>query len=524
MIRTATTFFLVLLLALGLRVAGITYDSFWLDEGYQTMVDAIGQPLPDFTQVPDKPYLFQFGEPQPVERLLAQFRQVDPLCPPLHAVLLNRWMTVFGTGDAAVRALSVVFSLAALAVVYWCVYILFGARAALFTGLAQALSPFDIFYAQEARMYSLLVLAAAGSFGALLLVSRRVELALAGDTKRPPFDTISVGLWTMHAIFAWAMINTHYTGLFVFMAEICFGLWAAFSLRRWSFLVGCIVSWLAVAALWAPWLPLFFQAAKLRTASFYVVRDPGHWWWPAYALVRIAVNWIVFLSGKKVAWFAFPVYATSAVLLLGSVFASLKLRRLLTGPALPLTGVWLWLLVPPAVLLVMDILEAHRVVEIPRYVMATAPAVYVLAGLALSWLSNVSSRATTAFLALHCVFALLSNLSAHVSFQREPWRETAQAVEKIAAPDDLVLVAQHYDVVCLNRYLTRPLLQVGISPPMGAAHLSAVVGNRMRFILITAQEGESIKHLIPVQYRETSRVDWPHGLHLRVFTRVGDRQ
>jgi hypothetical protein len=59
---------------------------------------------------------------------------------------------------------------------------------------------------------------------------------------------------------------------------------------------------------------------------------------------------------------------------------------------------------------------------------------------------------------------------------------------------------------------------------MGAAHLSAVVDNRQRFILITAQEGEAIKQLIPDQYRETSRADWPHGLHLRVFTRTGDVQ
>src|SRR5262249_35621769 len=158
--------------------------SMWLDESYQTMVDAIGQPLPEFTQVPDRPYLFHFGKPQPVAQVLARFRQVDPLCPPLHAVLLNRWMTVWGEGDLSVRSLSVVFSLAALTAPYWFVFYIFGARAAFYTGLIEALSPFDIFYAQEARMYSLLIFCASMSFGSLLALAHRCRRRLLAG-KRP---------------------------------------------------------------------------------------------------------------------------------------------------------------------------------------------------------------------------------------------------------------------------------------------------------------------------------------------------
>lgn len=520
-LRTATTFLLILLLAAGLRIAGITFDSLWLDEGYQTMVDAYGQPLPDFTVVPDKPYRFQFGAPRPVSEVLQRFRQVDPLCPPLHAVLLNRWMTVFGGSDAAVRALSVVFSLGALSVSYAAVYVVFGARAAMLTGLIQALSPFDIHYAQEARMYSLLCFCACVSMGALLVLSRRWQQACQRDGRlHSPLDVL---LLVLHAVFVWALINTHYTGLFVFMGEIFFGLWTAFCLRRWSVLFALTAAWSGVAMLWLPWLPLFFQAAKMRTASFYVTRDPRDVWWPLFGLLRIGVNWIVFLAGKKViVWWALPVYATSLTLLCLGLVGSLRLRRRLTGPALQLTGIWLWLLVPPAVLFVTDLLESHRVVEIPRYVMATSPAVFVLAGLGLEFLAANAMPVARVFLAVHCVFSLLSNLSAHVIPQREPWRQVAAQVEQLAGPTDLVLIAQPYDLVCLNRYLTRPILQAGISPVLGAKHLSTIIDGRKKFYLITAQEGEAVTGLIPGGWHKTMETNFHNGLHLRAFTRMGE--
>lgn len=524
LIRTGTTFLLVVLLALGLRLAGITFDSFWLDEGYQTMVDAIGQPLPDFTQVPDKPYLFKFGEPQPVRQVLEQFRSVDPLCPPLHAVLLNRWMTVFGQSDLAIRSLSVVFSLCALTAIYWFVYGIFGPRVAFFTGLIQALSPFDIFYAQEARMYSLLIFCASMSFGSLLLLAQRCRQRCLQGKSPAPLAPLNLILLFVHALFAWGLINTHYTGLFVFLAEIAFGLWAAFSLSSWRFLFAVGGAWVTVALLWLPWFPLFQQASKLRRATFYVTRENGQWWWPFYAMGRVVINWIIFLAGKKViSWWATPVYVTSAALLFTSVVASLRLRRKMLGPALPLTGVWFWLVIPPLVLLVMDVIESHRVVEIPRYIMATAPAVYVLCGLALAFLSSLSALATAAarwLLVAHCSFSLLSNLSSHILPQREPWRNVAAYLEQtMPAEQPLVLVAQPYDLVCLNRYLTKPIRQVGVSPVLGTQHLSAIVGKCQSFILITAQEGEAITGLVPGDFQQAQKKDFSQGIHVRVYTK-----
>lgn len=104
--------------------------------------------------------------------------------PPLYYALLQRWAGWFGDGEASLRALSVAFAAATLPVVHlagralaprpadapW----LGGVAAALF-----ALAPFQLAYAQEARSYAALVLAAAlALLGALRLAGRPELLAV----------------------------------------------------------------------------------------------------------------------------------------------------------------------------------------------------------------------------------------------------------------------------------------------------------------------------------------------------------
>jgi hypothetical protein len=66
----------------------------------------------------------------------------------------------------------------------------------------------------------------------------------------------------------------------------------------------------------------------------------------------------------------------------------------------------------------------------------------------------------------------------------------------------------------------RPLVrQVGVSPVLGAQHLSAIVGNQSSFILITAQEGEAITGLVPGDFQQAQKKDFSQGVHMRVYTK-----
>jgi hypothetical protein len=551
----------VLLLAAGLRFAGITFDSLWLDEGYQTLASSVGQRLPDFTRLGDQAFLFHVGPPRPVHELLANFRQVDPLCPPLYPVLLNRWMALFGQSDLSIRSLSAIVSLLSIGAVYWCARLAFGARAALLSAMLQAVSPFDIHYAQEARMYSLTILLSTLSCGTFLVLLRSARLS--GGT------TIALG---SYAVSTWALINTHYTALFIPLFQGLLGIVYCLMNRQWRLLGVLAVAWTAVLVLWLPWLEMFRQAAAVRKGSFYVSRSPS-WSWPIYSLlIRIPLNWLVFLAGKRVVAYAVPIYLTSASLLAMAASAVLPgvLQRLEGRPSVPpapdgpassglersapatapargraLESLYIgcWALLPALFVWLIDVVENHRVIEIARYVSATAPAIYVLAGAGLAAVlsrsrnecgsgaqsheqpsgatrgasrSAVRSIALCALL-LHVVFALVNNAYAHVVPQREPWREMAAQIESLCAAYDPILVSQYYDIVCLDRYLKQPRIQIGISPAQGSEHIGRVIGSRPRFWLLTAQEGEQARNLIPARYRSTREVHLSHGLHLRLY-------
>jgi len=83
--------------------------------------------------------------------------------PPLYFVVLWPWAKLFGTGEAALRSLSALLGTAFVPLVYGCGRELVSRRAGLVAAALAALSPFMLWYSQEAREYMLLMVLCAGS-------------------------------------------------------------------------------------------------------------------------------------------------------------------------------------------------------------------------------------------------------------------------------------------------------------------------------------------------------------------------
>ncbi len=95
--------------------------------------------------------------------LLVQRPAILPLIasesnPPLYWLILKGFCSVFGNRPEALRALSAIFSAVSVAVVTLYAARVVNRRFALGAGLFLALSPYSLYYAQEARAYSLLIL------------------------------------------------------------------------------------------------------------------------------------------------------------------------------------------------------------------------------------------------------------------------------------------------------------------------------------------------------------------------------
>lgn len=163
--------------------------------------------------------------------------------PPLYYLLLHGWMKVFGDGDAAVRALSGVFSIATLPL-FWLAAKRFAGRGAAAAALVLiATNPFAIRYATEARMYALVtLLVVVGWLAIRAALERGSTVALAGVASATGFLLLS-HYWSFYLVGS--------VGL------VLLWLWRRGRPRAHRVLLAMAVGCL----LFVPWLPAFLDQA-----------------------------------------------------------------------------------------------------------------------------------------------------------------------------------------------------------------------------------------------------------------------
>ncbi len=144
----------------------------------------------------------------------------------------------FGTSESAVRLLSVPFGILAIVMIYVLGSQLFDKEVGLVGALILALSSFNIWYSQEARMYSLMVLLTLLSMYFFLRFLQHTTLASSAG----------------YVLSTTLLVYTHYYGLFVVIAQnIYIGTLLLLSKRRTHQLKHWVALQAIVLALFAPW-------------------------------------------------------------------------------------------------------------------------------------------------------------------------------------------------------------------------------------------------------------------------------
>ncbi len=94
--------------------------------------------------------------------------EIDATRAPLHPLVLQAWVTLFGPSDSSGRALSVLCGLMTIGIVFWIGLTAFDRKTALWASWLCAISPLLVYYSREARMYIWLVLVTCLTWGCLL--------------------------------------------------------------------------------------------------------------------------------------------------------------------------------------------------------------------------------------------------------------------------------------------------------------------------------------------------------------------
>jgi len=285
--RTDWVFIAVLVMAALLRLHHLTSTSIWVDEANSILTAK-----------------------QPASVILDMLSRDSS--PPLYYFLLKSWMAVVGDSPFAVRLLSTLASLALIATVFAIGRREIGRRAGLWAAFLLAIAPTQVFYSQQARMYTLLPLLALTAWWFLVRYLRE------GRTR---------DFWACMFTTA-AALYTHNFAVYVPLVHAVLVIGSGQLFRRFGMWVVAVV-FLALAM--APWVPtLLTQVANGDHYAWYVERweregyigtaiDSLRSWTPAGAIVMYA-------RASAIEWYGVP----AAVLGGFAIWGSLLLVR---GPS-----------------------------------------------------------------------------------------------------------------------------------------------------------------------------------------------
>lgn len=273
--------------------------------------------------------------------------------PPLYYFIVRGWTLVFGSSLPSLRALSAVFGIISIYLTFVVGRELFDDRVGLYGALFISLNWFHIFKAQDARMYTMLVVAALIALYGFALVLEN------------PRDRLGIGLLILGNALA---MYTHVYAVFFLAGQMLF---VGFEFLVRDLSLRTVYSWVlaqvTVVVLYLPWIPaLLSQTGTDDVANLtdpfgslvltYVARYTGT------ALIAIVVTAMILLAGIR--YLTNPAHRRPVNLILALCVVSI------------VVPVFLSMFIPPIRYAV-------------RYTLAAAPGFYLLAGYGLTSIDSV---------------------------------------------------------------------------------------------------------------------------------------
>jgi uncharacterized membrane protein len=351
-------FFIISLLILGIifRFAHLTEKIYWVDEvatslrvsGY-TKSEVVGLLTTQGTVNVTALQRYQHPAPDKNFADLLQALTHSPEHSPLYFLLLRGWIECFGSSIAAIRSLSVLFSLLMLPLIYWLCQELFHSSLTGWLAIALlSISPFEVAYAQEARPYSLW----------------SVTLLLSSITLLRAMRLKSQSSWVWYSISLTLSLYTSLLSVFVMIGQIVWAI-AVAGHRNLKTVSAYFIATLLGLMTFAPWLLVIFYHWNAFAENTTWMRES----------LSLPVMTVIWLYSVAIMFADFPVYLAFDPVIVSALLADLGL--------LVLVGYSLWFLrkagkaaqslsltltfVPLCLLVLLDLAWGGQSSTAPRY-------------------------------------------------------------------------------------------------------------------------------------------------------------
>lgn len=428
--------FLILGAALALRYAAIGRQSIWLDESFT--------------------WWFASGP-------LARALHAEPTNPPLYFTLANLWVHLFGQGEGVLRGLSVVPSLVSVWLTYLLAGRLFTRSIALLSAGYLAISTFQIYFAQEARCYSML---------ACFVLAAGLALWNAVTSESRKQRAKWYALYTLFAILA---CYTHFVAVFFLAGH---GLFVLFRRTRQVFWVSAAIG--TALVVYVPWILTMLHTASKggQIRRYLALKFPQAYFSFLFgdSLIPMDDEAVRHIAQGLAANWAICLAVAASLLILARYFW-LAWKR--WGEAMQFVVVMCTAPLILAFLMSLVVKFFDR-----RYMFPAAPFVCMMIAASV-WEVAQQSRErggwqTRLGWAAIATYGILLGISLYhyyfvPRYGKETWRDAIAYIDASASPDgkDLVMLDPDYLTSCYNYYQKRHLpylnLTIDVSQSMAAS-------------------------------------------------------
>lgn len=424
----------LLIAAVAIRAFALTNQSLWRDE-----VDALR-----FATAPWREMLNTFTQPG--------------WNGPLYFVLLRGWVTFTGQSEFALRYLSLLMGVVAVALAFALSKRLTDSLTAFLCSALFSISPYFIWYSQEVKMYTLvLALAALGAYAL-----------------RRGIETNRVGWWVTLVAATSIAMYCHILAALLIPVEMILALVWGIGSRQSGWWKGALVSF---ACLTLPYLPLVrWQLALVVTPA-----QTGFAFYPFDQMLLILLSG--FATGISGLLPTTALWPAGTLALIGLVLGAAGWREK--------AALSVWLLLPP---LALFLISLNRPIFTDRYLIWIGPAFYLLMALGLTAMWQVWKPLGVAAALAVAGIALIGVYDQAITPIKSDFRGAASYVRNHQEPGDLIVFQIPYVRYTFNYYHPQPydwadglFTNYGMSDADVDAQMRTIVAGRKTVWLVASE-------------------------------------
>ncbi len=411
----------VLIFGTFLRLYKLGFKSLWLDEAYSAYITKL-----------------------PLFEMLSQIIKAD-IHPPFYYLLLHFWTTL-GTTEWYMRLPSALFSIITIWIVYLIGKNLFSAKIGIIASLITSISSYQIYYAQETRLYALITLLCMLSL--LILVSA--------------LRTSNVKMWIWFTVVNIIALYTYVYSAFFIIGEYLIAVWFSKSAKS---SVKIILSTAIVTCLaFVPEILVLFS----RKADIVNILKPFELSSITIMLPQFVFGYFLLQSGLT----AILIFILFTVIITMGVFYDRHNKNIY---------LLILLIVIP---IIITILSPFRTTQFQsKHLIFLSPVLYLLIAHAIT---KIPKKSISMLAVISIVLLNLASLRIYYSrdFVKENWRSAALFISENSMLDDIICYDPPYAGFAFDYYDKTGLKRHGILRNALPETLSRIMNLKRRIWLI----------------------------------------